>query len=194
MYYAMEGDLVEKKATNVVLKVDNIFYDIRISLRTFDMLKDKDRAKLYTYLVVKDDNLHLYGFANLMEKDFFLLLVQVNGISTATAQALLSALSVAEISNAILHEQAAVLQRVKGIGLKTAKRIILDLKDKVSKLELEPETESTNSSTYQAEALAALVKLGFDKKTATHTIENIVKKYGKGLSAEELIKYTLRNK
>ena len=192
MYYALEGNLIEKKPMNIILKDNGIFYDIRVSLRTFDLLKNKSRAKIYTHLIIKDDNLHLYGFWDLRERELFLLLIQVNGVSTMTAQTLLSSLSIQDMRAAILEDQPPILQQAKGIGLKTAKRIILDLKDKMQKLSSKDDFISLSQSSHKNEALAALIKLGIDKKTATKNIQSVFKKYGESLSLEDIIKYALR--
>ncbi len=198
MYHAIEGNLIEKKTTQVVLKAGPIFYEIKISLNTYTSLKDeKQQIKLYTYLLVKEDKLVLYGFSNLEEKTAFLMLIQVSGISTISALILLSSLKVDDIYRAIQQEEVDVFQQVKGIGIKTAKRIILDLKDKVQKMNI---TDSNLSNLHlstlvphEKEAISALVKLGLDKKVAHKNIQAVLKKYGTHLDLEDLIKYGLKS-
>ncbi len=200
MFAYINGKLVHKEQTLVVLETGNIGYEIRVSLPTSASLTIEQNYRLYTYLLIKEDSHTLYGFMEYEDKKLFLQLLSVSGVGANTAMLILSSLSVAEIKDAIAKENARLLQSVKGIGAKTAQQIILDLKDKMRKEDIS-ETISTPNKTggfYQTtsakhEALAALVTLGIAKATAEKSIETILKKYGENLKVEEIIRYALKN-
>ncbi|PWJ42331.1 Holliday junction branch migration protein RuvA [Sediminitomix flava] len=199
MYYYLKGKLTLKAPTFIVLDVGGIGYEIFVSLNTSSSLQENNEYKLYTYFHVKEDQQSLFGFTTLLEKELFEALISVSGIGPSTALAVLSSMNPEEVIQAILGEDLKSIQSVKGIGAKTAKRLIIDLKDKVSKLDL-PEGFDTSSartsSSYNPniqEALEALLQLGFAKPAAAKVLKSVSAKYGNDLSVEDLIKYALKN-
>jgi Holliday junction DNA helicase RuvA len=200
MFAYINGKLVHKEQTIVVLETGNIGYEIRVSLPTSASLTLEQNYRLYTYLLIKEDAHTLYGFLEYEDKKLFLQLLSVSGVGANTAMLILSSLSVFEIKDAIAKENARLLQSVKGIGAKTAQQIILDLKDKIKKEDLSEVALKPNKTGgfYQTtsakyEALTALVTLGIAKATAEKSIETIFKKYGENLKVEEIIRYALKN-
>jgi len=199
MYYFISGKLVEKDPTFVVIENAGVGYEIRISLNTFSQIKSLDNCKLYTYFYVKEDTQALYGFYELEEKILFTKLIGISGIGPSTGLMLFTSLSTQEVKEAILNGNVKVIQSVKGIGAKTAQRVILELKDKIAKESLLVENTTTNvissnlGDSKKVEALAALQSLGISKPVAEKNITLIIKKYGNELSLEELIKLALKN-
>ena len=190
----LKGKLVHKEPTHVLIEVNGIGYQVGISLHTFSEIKDREDIQLFTYLHVREDAHILYGFANESEKQMFQLLISVNGVGPNTALVVLSYLAPEELKSAILHENTAVLQAVKGIGGKTAQRLILELKDKLKKEALEetPGIPGLMRNTMRHEALTALVTLGISKAQAEKSIDIILKKSGGVISLEELVKQALK--
>lgn len=191
----LKGKLVHKEPTFVQLEVNGVGYQVSISLNTFSEIKDREDLKLLTYLHVREDAHVLYGFAGEAEKQMFLHLISVNGVGPNTALVVLSYLPPQELRGAIVREDAAALQAVKGIGGKTAQRLILELKDKLKKdsgeeLTLKP---GLVHNTTRQEALTALVTLGIAKPAAEKSIDTILKRVGTTISLEELIKQALKN-
>jgi len=199
MYYFISGKLVEKDPTFVVIENAGIGYEIRISLNTFSQIKSLDACKLYTYFYVKEDTQALYGFYEPEEKMLFTKLIGISGIGPSTGLMLFASLSTQEVKEAILNGNAKLIQSVKGIGAKTAQRVILELKDKIAKDPAFAEGQSASiktgglSDSKRTEALAALQALGISKPVAEKNITLIIKKYGNELSLEELIKLALKN-
>ena len=192
----LSGKLVHKDPTYVLLDVGGVGYEAKISLHTFAALKDKEQCKLLTYLHIKEDAHTLYGFWEGPEKRLFLHLISVSGIGPGTALMMLSSLSPAELEYAIVHEDVRTLSGVKGIGAKTAQRVILELRDKVMKGEVvNPSTSFTSAThtTVRQEALSALVTLGINRAAAEKTLDALMKQHGNALSLEELIKLALKN-
>ena len=134
----LEGKLVEKNPTNVVIDCHGVGYFVNISLNTYSALGSTDNVRLYTYLQIKEDAHTLYGFANKAEREVFVLLISVSGVGAGTARTMLSALTAAQVRSAIINGDVATIQSVKGIGAKTAQRVVLDLKDKMLKLQDSP--------------------------------------------------------
>jgi Holliday junction DNA helicase RuvA len=162
---------------------------VKISLNTFSVLSDQEAVVLHTKLIIREDAHTLYGFATKEEREMFTHLISVSGIGPNTAIIMLSSMSPDEIAQAILTEDVARIQKVKGIGLKTAQRVIIDLKGKVSKMELGTENIFSSNNRNRFDALNALVSLGFDKKSA----EKVLDKTDTGTqTVEELIKEALR--
>jgi len=194
MYAYIRGKITFKTPTFVHLENNGIGYFVNISLHTFSRIEKATEVKLYTYLQVKEDDLSLYGFFDENEKQLFEKLISVSGIGATTAQIILSSLSPNEIINAIMGEDDLSLKRVKGIGAKTAKRIILDLKDKVAKLKTgEAVTETRKiSSPLREEALAALLALGINKTKAETVVNRVIKANPQLTQVEELIKLALK--
>lgn len=191
----LKGKLVHKEPTFVVIEVNGVGYQVNISLNTFSEIKDQENINLSTYLQVREDAHILYGFSSPAEKILFQRLVSVNGVGPGTAMVILSYLPPTELHHAIVKENVAALQAIKGIGGKTAQRIILELKDKLMK---EPVGEATGitgikHNTMYQEALTALVTLGIGKAAAEKSIDTVLKKSGNTISLEELVKLALKN-
>ena len=197
MYSFIEGKLVEKKPTYVVVNCNGIGYLLNISLHTYSMLPDpSDKSpvscRLLAHLIVREDAHVLFGFSSEEERALFRQLITVSGIGANTARLIFSSLTPAEISSAIVRGETSLIQSVKGIGSKTAQRIIVDLKDKLEKTGIAGEFLETPYNTKKDEALSGLIMLGFNKTLAEKTIDKIIRTEGSGLSVEELIKNSLR--
>lgn len=190
----LKGKLIRKDPSHVIVDVNGIGYQVAISLNTFSEIKDQENIQLSTYLHVREDAHILFGFASESEKQMFQHLISVNGVGPNTALVVLSYLPPAELKSAIVSEDAAALQAVKGIGGKTALRLILELKDKLRKDTLEDTGKpGLVHNTMKQEALTALVTLGISKAQAEKSIDSILKRSGNTLSLEELIKQALKN-
>lgn len=191
----LKGRLIHKEPTHVIIDVNGIGYQAFISLNTFSEIKDKEEIRLATHLHVREDAHVLYGFASEPEKTMFLNLISVNGVGPNTAMMVLSSLPPSELQAAILREDAATLQAVKGIGGKTAQRLILELKDKLRKrLGEEPPTlGGPTNNTLRQEALTALMTLGIGRVPAEKSIETVLRKSGNTISLEDLVKQALKN-
>lgn len=188
----IRGRLVEKSPTAVVIDCNGVGYFIHISLHTFSQLKDDESIKLLTHLQIKEDAHQLYGFATLMEREIFRLLISVSGIGTNTARTMLSSLTPKQIRESIAAEDVALIQSVKGIGLKTAQRVIIDLKDKILKIYDIDETLLISDNTNKDEALSALEVLGFAKKNSERVVVKIISN-NPDASVELIIKEALKN-
>ena len=192
MITQIRGRLVEKSPTGVVIDCNGVGYFIHISLHTFSQLTDNESIKLLTHLQVKEDSHQLYGFATPMERQIFRLLISVSGIGTNTARTMLSSLTPKQVQEGIAAEDVALIQSVKGIGLKTAQRVIIDLKDKILKIYDIDETISISNNTNKDEALSALEVLGFTKKQSDRIVVKILSD-NPDASVEFLIKEALKN-
>jgi len=188
----LNGKLVTKDPTFVVVDVNGIGYNVRISLNTYSKLKESEACLIHTYLHVKEDGQTLFGFYEKEEKALFQHLISISGVGPNTALMLHSSLSVDELERAILHENVAIIQKVKGIGAKTAQRIILELKDKIKKESFSKPGSEIPGNTLRAEALSALQTLGINKLIAEKAIDQILAKHGNALSLEDLIKLVLK--
>ena len=188
----IQGKLVEKNPTDVVIDCNGVGYLINISLHTFSQIPNEEHLKLYTHLQVKEDAHSLYGFASKGERDVFRLLISVSGIGTNTARTMLSSLTPKQIKEGIATEDVALIQSVKGIGLKTAQRVIIDLKDKIIKIYDIDEVSVNKSNTNKDEALSALEVLGFAKKQAEKVVDKIVASEPDA-NVETIIKLALKN-
>lgn len=185
----LNGRLIEKNPTNLVIDCGGVGYEVKISLNTFSALGSDESVRVYTKLVVREDAQILYGFADVVEREMFNHLVSVSGIGPNTAMIMLSSLLPEEIAVAIQSEDVKTIQSIKGIGAKTAQRVIIDLKDKMVKMAFSTENIFNSNNTNQFDALTALVSLGFDKKSA----EKAVDKVSTGEeSVEQLIKEALK--
>ena len=186
----LNGRLIEKNPTDLLIECGGVGYEVKISLNTFSQLGSDEAVQVFTKLIVREDAHILYGFANKEEREMFNHLISVSGIGPNTAMIMLSSLVPDEIAQAILSEDVTTIQKIKGIGTKTAQRVIIDLKSKVSKMELSSENIFNSNNRNRFDALNALVSLGFDKKSA----EKVLDKIDTGnQSVEELIKDALRN-
>ena len=185
----LNGKLVEKNPTNLVVECAGIGYEVKISLHTFSAIKSDESIKIFTQFVVREDAQILYGFATTEEREMFNHLVSVSGIGPNTAMIMLSSLIPSEIAGAIVAEDVKTIQGVKGIGAKTAQRVIIDLKDKMAKFEFSSDNIFVENNTKRFDALTALASLGFDKKAA----EKALDKVSTGdESVEQLIKHALK--
>lgn len=188
----IQGRLVEKTATEVVIDCGGVGYLIHISLHTFSQIGSSENLRLYTYLQIKEDGHTLFGFIDKIERELFKLLISVSGIGGNTARNMLSSIAPKELLQAIASADVKTIQSVKGIGAKTAQRVILDLQEKVIKLynidEVSPVINNTNAD----EALSALEVLGFVRKSAEKVVDKIIKQTPDA-SVEFIIKQALKN-
>ena len=188
----IQGRLVEKSPTNVVIDCGGVGYDINISLHTYSLLPEGENIRLFTYLQIKEDAHSLFGFVEKSEREIFKLLISVSGIGTGIARTMLSSLSPKQIIEAIATADVATIQSAKGIGAKTAQRVILDLKEKVLKVYDLDEISTLTDNTNKSEALSALEVLGFNRKLAEKAIEKVLKDTPSA-SVENIIKQALKN-
>ncbi|RZL61709.1 MAG: Holliday junction branch migration protein RuvA [Pedobacter sp.] len=193
MYAYIDGKLTFKNPAYVVIEAGGIGFHINISLNTYSNLPDTERCKLYTWLHVKEDGHTLYGFADEGERRLFLHLISVSGIGPNTGRMILSSITPTEIQAAIVHADYPLIQRIKGLGAKTAQRLVLELQDKLKKEGVDSLISVPLHNTVKDEALSALVMLGFAKQTAEKTIDQILKLTEGTLSVEQLIKQALKN-
>ncbi|WP_418509071.1 Holliday junction branch migration protein RuvA [Corallibacter sp.] len=188
----IQGKLVEKNPTDVTIDCNGVGYLLNISLHTFSKIPDQENIKLFTHLQVKEDSHTLFGFSSLSEREIFRLLISVNGIGASIARTMLSSLSPKEIREGIATENVALIQSIKGIGAKTAQRVILDLKDKILKVYDIDELSTPQSNTNKDEALSALDVLGFQKKQSERVVDKILKTQPDA-DVETIIKQALKN-
>jgi len=188
----LQGKLVEKNPTDVVIDCNGVGYLVNISLHTYSLLPSTEYIRLFTFLQVKEDAHTLYGFVEKQERELFKLLLSVSGIGASIARTMLSSLAPTQIIQAIASNDVATVQGIKGIGAKTAQRVILDLKDKVLKVYNLDDVSPTTYNTNKEEALSALEVLGFNRKNAEKVIEKIIKEVPNA-SVEDLIKQALKN-
>ena len=191
MYEFITGDIVEKTPTFIILETGNVGYFINISLFTYSLLPDQNPCQLYIHQIVREDAQLLFGFINKEEREVFRQLISVSGVGANTARLILSSLSPVEIQQAINEGNVLELQRIKGIGAKSAQRIIVDLKGKITTASEMDHLFSTKSNTIKEESLSALVNLGFAKKTVEKVIDQVLKGNDQ-LTVEELIKDALK--
>tara|TARA_B100000925_G_scaffold66052_1_gene44951 strand:- start:457 stop:1038 length:582 start_codon:yes stop_codon:yes gene_type:complete len=190
MITQIKGKLVEKTPTQVVVDCNGIGYEINISLYTFSSLSSDENIKLFTHLQVREDAHILYGFFTVLERAVFRLLISVSGIGTSTARTMLSSLTPTEIQHAIGIEDVATIQGIKGIGLKTAQRVIIELKDKIKTLQGTEEIPILKSNTIKEETLSALEVLGYSRKASEKVVDKLIQG-DPDSTVEELIKYAL---
>jgi len=188
----IQGKLTEKNHTDVVIDCNGVGYLLNISMHTYSQIPDAENLKLYTHLQVKEDSHTLYGFASLAEREIFRLLISVSGIGASTARTMLSSLTPKQVRDGIASDNVSLIQSVKGIGLKTAQRVIIELKDKVLKVYDIDEADFIANNTNKDEALSALEVLGFAKKQAEKVIDKLVKIQPEA-TVEALIKEALKN-
>ncbi len=188
----LRGKLVERNPTELVVECGGVGYLLHISLHTFSLLPTEEAISIYTHLQVKEDSHSLYGFMEASERAIFRLLISVSGIGANTARTMLSSLSPEEIKDAIASSNVGAIQSVKGIGLKTAQRVIIELKDKMLKIYDLDEFSTPIDNTNKEEALSALEVLGFMRKQSEKMVDRILKETP-GLSVEQIIKQTLKS-
>ena len=192
MFEYIKGSVASLKPSHIVLEVNSIGYFVTISLNTYTQLNGVDAVKLFIHQVIREDAHQLYGFATEPERELFRMLISVSGIGANTAIMMFSSLSPDEISNAILNENVNLLKSIKGIGVKTAQRVIIDLKDKVGKSPISEQFVASADNTLRNEALSALVMLGFAKKPAEKELDKILAAQP-NLSVENVIKLALKS-
>lgn len=185
----LNGRLVEKTPTHIIVECGGLGYFVKISLNTFSQLGADENIKIFTQLQVREDAHTLYGFHSIKEREMFNHLISVSGIGANTAILMLSAMTSDEIASAIVGENVALIQSIKGIGAKTAQRVIIDLKDKVAKSDFVTENIFTSNNTNQNDALTALLALGFDKKRAEKAVTKVLTDEQ---TVEEIIKEALK--
>jgi len=188
----LRGKLVEKNPTHVIIECAGVGYFVNISLYTYSLLRDEEQVLLYTHLQVREDAHTLFGFAERQEREIFRLLLLVSGIGASTARTMLSSLSPVQVRDAIANGNVPLIQAVKGIGAKTAQRVILDLKDKVLKIQGMAEVSPDSNNTNKEEALSALEVLGFVRKQAEKAVDRALEG-DSALSVEDIIKQALKN-
>jgi len=192
MYAYLEGKFTMKSAAQVYLDINGVGYELNISLNTYAHLEHLEKGRLYTYLQIKEDGHTLYGFFDKIEKEIFILLISVSGVGAATARMMLSHLKAAEVSKAIVQNNVKLLESVKGIGKKTAERLVLELKDKMNKAATDLSIPATVGSRLQQDALNALISLGISRPQAEAAILKINQTETDINNLEELIKKALK--
>jgi holliday junction DNA helicase RuvA len=193
MFAYLKGEIAYRSPAYVVMDVNGVGYHVNIPVSTYSALEGKEKATLYTHLIVREDAHTLYGFATQTERTLFIQLIGVTGVGATTAQLILSSMSVDEVRAAILGEQAHVLQRVKGIGAKTAKQIILDLKAKLTKEAPDsPVLLPALDNSAREEALNALLTLGFNRIAVQKALNAVQKEHPGSTKVEDLVKLALK--
>jgi Holliday junction DNA helicase RuvA len=188
----LRGKLVEKNPAYCIIECGGVGYHVNISLQTFGRIPDNEQVFLYTHLIVREDAQILYGFWDKPERVTFLLLISVSGIGPNTARMILSSLTTDELKSAIATDNVAVLKSVKGIGAKSAQRVIVDLRDKIGEISGETEISVSSSNTNKNEALLALEVLGFNRQKAGKVIDKL-QSVNREMTVEVLVKEALKN-
>ncbi|MED5362574.1 MAG: Holliday junction branch migration protein RuvA [Bacteroidota bacterium] len=188
MITQLRGRLVEKSPTSVVIDCQGVGYLVNISLFTYGQLTDDENIQLYTHLQVREDAHTLYGFSTDLERQLFRLLIGISGIGANTARTMLSSLSPSEIGQAIQSDQVNVIQSVKGIGAKTAQRVVIELRDKVQAVIADSGISAVSSNTNREEALSALVVLGYQTKSCVKILDELL-----SMDAEMSVERLIRN-
>ena len=192
MFEYIKGTVASLKPSHIILEANLVGYMVHISLNTYTQLQGKESIKLYLHQVIREDAHVLYGFSTEAERELFRMLISVSGIGSNTAIMMFSSLSPDEISSAILNENVNLLKSIKGIGIKTAQRVIIDLKDKVGKSPASEQIVASADNTLRNEALSALIMLGFAKKPAEKELDKILTANPKQ-SVESVIKQALKS-
>lgn len=190
MITQLNGRLIEKHPTHVVIDCHGVGYEVNISLHTYGQIGADENLRLYTHLQIREDAHTLYGFYQPMERSIFRLLISISGIGASIARTMLSSMTPAEIQRAIVQEDLAAIKAVKGIGLKTAQRVLIELKDKIQNVAGMDEIPALKNNTIKEETLSALEVLGYPRRQAEKVIDNIIQSSPES-SVEELIKQAL---
>lgn len=188
----LRGAFTTKTPAYVHVDVNGVGYEVHISLNTYSKIQELEKGTLLTHLIVREDAHILYGFFDVAEKEIFLHLLGVSGIGASTARVMLSYMKPEELSRAIVQGNARLLESIKGIGRKTAERIVLELRDRLSKQPIEVNISSVQSNSLQVDALNALVALGINRPAAEGAIQKVMQQNA-DLTVEELIKKALQN-
>lgn len=191
MYEYLKGKLAAITPTNAVIDCNGVGYTVHISLNTYSHLKEKTETKIFTHFIVREDANELFGFADEDERAMFRQLIGVSGVGASTARMILSSMNPVELKHKISSADVNALQKVKGIGNKTAQRIIVDLKDKMHKVELVEKSSFSSHNTTREEALSALLTLGFARNTAEKALVSASRNNDPSMSVEEWIKSAL---
>ena len=192
MYAYLQGKFTYKSPAQVYVDVNGVGYEVNISLNTFSHIQNLDEGKLFTHLQVKEDAHVLFGFFDKLEKDMFVLLTGVSGVGAATARMMLSSLRPEEVSLAIVQSNVKQLEGVKGIGKKTAERLVLELKDKLSKNSFDVNVSAHMGNSLETDALNALTALGISRAQAENAIQKIIRAEPPVSKLEDLIKKALK--
>lgn len=189
----LKGNFVRKTPALVHVDVNGVGYELHISLNTFSSISNQDHGMLHTYFHVREDAQILYGFYDEAEKELFIQLISVSGVGAATARMMLSSLKPVEISKAIVQGNTKLLESIKGIGRKSAERIVLELRDKLGKTSLEPNNDPLINNTLDQDALNALIALGINRATGEQAIGRVRKSNPELHKIEDIIKQALKN-
>jgi len=188
----LKGEFVLKTPASVQVDVNGVGYDVQISLNTFDRIQSLDKGVLFTHLHIQEDKHTIYGFFEMVEKEIFLQLIGISGVGAATARMMLSSMKPEEITRAILQGNARALESIKGIGKKTAERIILELRDKVGKIQSGPNISPLINNSLEQDALNALIALGIARNTGEQVVKKVLAAEP-GLKVEDIIKKALKS-
>ena len=191
MIAVLKGDFINKNPASVLVDVHGVGYEVQISLNTFSKIQHLDKGQLYTSLLIREDAHILYGFFEMAEKEMFLQLINVSGIGASTARMMLSYLRPDDLARAIINGDIITLESIKGIGKKTAERLVVELKDKLAKHTLETNIPAMKHNTLHSDALNAMLALGISRQAAEQAIQKIMAQEP-GLPLEDLIKKSLR--
>ena len=192
----LSGKIAQLEPTHVIIECGGIGYLVKISLNTYTQIQGKTEAKIHTHFMVREDAQVLFGFSDVKEQTLFEQLISISGVGGNTAITILSSISPIDLVSAVANEDVATLKRVKGIGAKTAGRIILELKDKIQLPESTTSSGITgkiSAGTKKQEAIAALTQLGFSRTQMSKRIDRLLQEQGEEISVEQLIKLALRN-
>ena len=188
----IEGKLVEKNLTDVVIDCNGVGYLLHISLHTYSQIPNQENLKLFTHLLVREDSHTLFGFSSIAEREIFKLLISVSGVGASTARTMLSSLTPQQVKEGIAVGDVAMIQSIKGIGAKTAQRVILDLKDRILKVYDIDEVSIKKNNTSKDEALSALEVLGFVRKQSERVVDKVIANNPEA-NVETVIKEALKN-
>ena len=186
----LQGKLVEKNPTHLVIDCQGVGYEVHISLHTFGQIPDQENVRVYTHLQIREDAHQIFGFFTSQERTFFRLLIGVSGIGASTARSMLSSMEPTQIQQAVIQEDLNTIKSIKGIGLKTAQRLILELKDKISRSDLGAEIPAVLNNTSKEETLSALEVLGYTRKASEKIVDQLIQA-SPDSSVEQLIKGAL---
>lgn len=192
MYAYLKGKFVDKSPAQVYIDVNGVGYEVNISVNTYSLIQQLNEGRLFTWLHIKEDAHTLYGFFEKSEKEMFVQLISVSGIGAATARMMLSSLKSEEVATAIVQGNVRLLESIKGIGKKTAERLVLELKDKMGKLPYEKTNVAFTGNNLEQDALNALTALGISKQQAEQAIQKIILAEPQILHLEDLIKKALK--
>jgi Holliday junction DNA helicase RuvA len=188
----VSGKFVTRLPSQVIVDVNGVGYDLQISLNTYSAISNKEEGKLFTYLHITENAQTLFGFSDMEEKELFLQLISVSGVGASTARMMLSGLKPEEIIRCIVNNNTKQLESIKGIGKKTAERIVLELKDKLNRLQTNQQNSAYSHNTVESDALNALIALGIQKNIAESAIKKVLSS-GNNSSVENIIKLALKN-